>query len=38
MPRLTAGASRDKKEAGMALSPSSHFDGYTHIAGFTFTM
>src|SRR5215831_15557364 len=38
MPRLTAGASRDKKEAGIALSRSSHFDGHTHIAGATLKM
>jgi hypothetical protein len=38
MPRLTAGASRDKKEAGIALSRSSHFHGYAYIAGSTFKM
>src|SRR6266566_6311761 len=37
-PRLTAGASRDEEEAGMALSVSPNFDRYNHIAGFTLMM
>src|SRR5262249_52085848 len=34
MPRLTAGASIDKEEAGIALSRQHPFHTYTHIAGF----
>src|SRR5262249_47862968 len=33
MSRLTAGASIDKEEAGIALSRQPHFGTYTHIAG-----
>ena len=36
--RGPAGKIGDKKEAGIALSRSSHFDGYTHIAGATLKM
>ncbi len=37
-PRLTAGASRDEEEAGIALSVSPNFDRYNHMAGFTLMM